>query len=33
MDDEEECLYINIGVEDNKTIGYDYDSMDYPYSW
>ena len=28
---EEECLYINIDVEDNITIGYDYDSLDDPY--
>ena len=31
MDEEEECLYINIDVEDDTTIGYDYDSMDDPY--
>ena len=31
MNEEEECLCINIDVEDNITIGYDYDSLDNPY--
>lgn len=30
MNEEEEQLNINTNVEDNKTIGYDHDSLDGP---